>query len=263
MSDNLLNRYGPWALVTGASSGIGRAFAYELAERKFNLVLVTRSKDVLEAIAIEIKSKFAVEVCVITADLGNSAGSRAVLDQVESMEIGLLVASAGFGGSGPFVEGDVLHDLDMIQVNCTACVELTHSLSQKMKGRKRGGVILLSSLLGWQGVPLSAIYAATKSFIQSFAEAIHIELKPDGVDVLAVAPGPVVTNFDRRANMTIEKGATPKIVAQQALTALGRRSTVVPGPLSKLLTYSLLALPRAVRVRIMRQIMSGLSNHGK
>jgi short-subunit dehydrogenase len=151
----------------------------------------------------------------------------------------------------------------MVDLNCRSIVEITHAIGSKMVERRRGGIVLLASLLGWQGAPLSATYSATKAFVQSFAEALHIEWKSKGVDVLSSAPGPVISGFGDRANMSIQSGATPTEVALESLNALGRRMTVVPGRLSKLLTWSLWLCPRSWRVRIMQKVMSGLSNHGK
>jgi short-subunit dehydrogenase len=250
-------------VITGASSGIGKAFAYELAGKGANVVLVARNKTALDTIAADIRQKFSVDARVVSADLGDRKGVHAVIEAVQSLEVGLLVNSAGFGGSGPFLNASIDDELNMVEVNCSASIDLTYSIATAMKARNRGGIILLSSLLGWQGAPYSATYSATKAFIQSFAEAIRVELKPLGIDVLAVAPGPVVSGFGGRADMTIENGVTPEVVATQSIKALGKKTTVIPGAMSKFLSYSLLILPRAFRVQIMKSVMSGLSNHGK
>ena len=261
--ESFLTSYGPWALVTGASSGIGRAFACELASRGLNVILVSRTKSTLTELSLHLEGSYGVKTRVVDADLGDATGVAEVIETAKSLDVGLYVASAGFGTSGPFVDADVSNEVDMIQVNCVAAVELTHLAANQMRKRGRGGIILLASLVGWQGVPLSATYSGTKAFIQSFAEAIRIELKHSGLDVLSVAPGPVLSSFDRRANMKIERGVTPETVALESLRALGRKATVFPGAISKILTYSLFTAPRSLRVQIMRKVMSGLSNHGK
>jgi hypothetical protein len=255
--------YGPWAVVTGASSGIGEAFAKELAGRGLNILLVARTKSKLDETAGQLQAKYGVQTGVIVADLGEKAGVEAVLERIKKHDIGFYVGAAGFGTSGPFVDLSVSEEMEMIQVNCSAAVEITHSVANQMRSRGRGGIVLFASLVGWQGVPLSATYSATKAFIQSFAEAIRVELKPSKIDVLSVAPGPVLSGFDTRANMKIERGVTPEQVASESLRALGKKTTVVPGSLSKILTYSLFTAPRSLRVQIMRPIMAGLSNHGK
>ena len=119
----------------------------------------------------------------------------------------------------------------------------------------------MSSLVGWQGTPWAAHYAATKAYVQVLAEAMHAELKPSGVDVLASAPGPVHSGFADRARMRMGSAALPAVVAKETIRALGRKMTVLPGALSKLLTYSLMPLPRFLRVRIMAQVMGGMTKH--
>ncbi len=263
MKREYVESYGPWALVTGASSGIGKAFAYELARQGLNLILVARTRATLEAIALDLHSAYAVKTTTIDADLGDEAGVETVLKRMKDHEIGLYIGAAGFGSSGQFVDLAVAEEAEMIQVNCSAAVEISHAVANQMRERGRGGIVLFASLLGWQGVPLSATYSATKAFIQSFAEAIRVELKESNIDVLSVAPGPVLTGFDRRASMKYGRGVTPEQVASESLRALGKKTTVVPGSLSKILTYSLFTAPRSLRIQIMRQITVGLSNHGK
>ena len=125
--------------------------------------------------------------------------------------------------------------------------------------QKRGGIILLSSIVAFQGVPGSANYAATKAYVQSLAEGLALELKPFGVDVLAVAPGPVNTGFAKRAGMHMGKALAAKDIAQVSLNALGKRTTTRPGWLSKLLGYSLAMLPRWGRTRVLKQVMRGMA----
>jgi short-subunit dehydrogenase len=134
-------------------------------------------------------------------------------------------------------------------------------LGRRFAQRGRGGVVLLSSLVAFQGVPRAASYAATKAFVQSLAEALRIEWKPLGIDVIACAPGPVASGFAQRANMRMNMAATPEQVAQATLKALGRQTTVRPGWLSKLLEWSLAPLPRWGRVRIMSLVMGGMTAH--
>jgi short-subunit dehydrogenase len=138
---------------------------------------------------------------------------------------------------------------------------LTHHFSRKFKEQKRGGIILLSSLVAFQGVPYSANYAATKAYVQSLAEGLYHELKPFDVDVLAAAPGPVASGFAEVANMQMSMSLKPSDVGIPILRALGRTSTVLPGFLSKLLVYSLRTAPRSLKVRIMQLIMGGMTEH--
>ena len=135
------------------------------------------------------------------------------------------------------------------------------NVQQTLFPRKRSGMILMASLVGWQGTPQAAHYAATKAYVQSLAEAMRVEFKKLNIDVLASAPGPVHSGFADRADMRMGAAITPDTVARASLRALGRTGTVIPGGLSKLLTYSLLPLPRTLRARILAQVMGGMTKH--
>jgi len=252
-------RYGPWAAVTGASDGIGREFARRLAASGLCLVLVARRGDVLEELACELRATHAVEVRVVAADLATAAGVDAVLEACAPLDLGLLVAAAGFGTSGAFLDGDLTTELEMIDVNCRSVAALTHHLGNRFATRRRGGIVLLSSLVAFQGVPRAANYAATKAYIQSLAEGLRVELAASGVDVVASAPGPIRSGFGARAAMTMGLAQTPAAVAQATLDALGKRGTVRPGWLSKFLELSLAFLPRWGRVRMMGVVMGGMT----
>jgi short-subunit dehydrogenase len=149
----------------------------------------------------------------------------------------------------------------MLRVNCEAVLSLTHYYSQIFKEQKRGGIIFLSSIVAFQGVPYAANYAATKAYIQSFAEALAIELKPFGVDILAVAPAPVESGFGKRANMKMGAAMKPEKLTVPILKALGKYTIIRPGFLSKFLTYSINTLPRWGKVMVMKQVMGGFTKH--
>ena len=254
-------RYGPWAVVTGASDGIGREFAWRLAAAGVNLVLVARRGAVLEALERDLRAKHPIEAVALVADLATPAGVDAVVQRAASCDVGLLVAAAGFGTSGAFVDGDLSTELEMIDVNCRSVAALTHHFGLRFATQRRGGIVLLSSLVAFQGVPRAANYAATKAYVQSLAEGLRVELAPFGVDVVASAPGPIRSGFGSRAAMTMGMAQTPTAVAQATLDALGRRGTVRPGWLSKLLELSLAFLPRWGRVRMMGVVMGGMTKH--
>lgn len=255
------SKYGPWALVTGASDGIGAAIAADLARRGFNLVLVARSRDRLRAHARTLQDAHSVDVVIVAADLASAAGIESVLSELSGKEIGLYVGCARFGTAGPFVDNGTAVELEMIDVNCRALTALAHPLAKAMQARRKGGIILMSSIVAFQGVANSANYAATKAYVQTLAEGLAAELHPSGVDVLASAPGPVNSGFAARADMRLGTAATAQAVAGATLDALGRRTTVRPGFQSKLLGYGLATLPRRFRSRILGQIMTGMTKH--
>ncbi|MEA1834288.1 SDR family oxidoreductase [Methylobacterium durans] len=255
----LHHRYGPTALVTGASEGIGRAFAVRLAEADFNLILVARREPVLDGLARDLRSRHGIDAQVLAADLSDAGQVCRIIEATAGSDVGLLVAAAGFGTSGPFIEGDLDAELGMIDVNCRALAQMTHALARRFAERGRGGIILMSSLVAFQGVPRAANYAATKAYVQNLAEGLHAELRPRGVDVLASAPGPVVSGFGRRAAMRFATGQTPDEVAMGTLHALGRRTTVRPGFLAKALETALKPLPRPGRVMMMARVMAGMT----
>ncbi|WP_291684770.1 SDR family NAD(P)-dependent oxidoreductase [Bradyrhizobium sp.] len=248
-------------MVTGASDGIGRAIAVELAKAGISLVLVARRRELLEALAADLTRKHSIQARILVVDLGQRDAVGAVASATENLDVGLLAAIAGFGTSGPFIDGALGSELEMIDVNCRAVVELSHHFARRFAARRRGGLVLMSSLLAFQGVPRAAAYAATKAFIQTFAEGLRLELSSSGVDVVASAPGPVRSGFEARADMRMSAAASPDVVARQTLEALGRRTTVRPGLLSKFLETSLLALPRRTRSRIMAVVMEGMTRH--
>lgn len=257
----LLKQYGPWAVITGATSGIGLELATQLAGAGFNLVLNARSEAALTKLAAQFQTQYQTRFRIVAADLADHADIQRLLDATTDLPVGLLIASAGFGTSGLFVNGTLADERAMVRVNCEALLIVTHHFAGRFATQKRGGIILLSSMVAFQGVPYSANYAATKAYVQSLAEGLARELKPLGVDVLAAAPGPVKSGFEARANMQMNMSLTPQQVGVPILRALGRQTTVLPGFLTKLLTYSLRTVPRWAKVRIMEQVMGGMTQH--
>lgn len=251
-------KYGPLALVTGASDGIGREFARELARRGYGLVIVARRLDRLEALADELASAHGVAVDVLPCDLSQPDQVQDLIRTTAHYDIGLLVAAAGFGTSGPFTRIPVATELDMIDVNCRAVVQISHVMAQRFVRRGSGGMVLMSSLLAFQGVAQSANYAATKAFIQTFAEGLRAELRPQGVDVIACAPGPISSGFAARANLVMGMSQPASVVAAATLNALGRRGTIRPGLLAKALEASFTGMPRFGRTFILSKIMAGM-----
>ena len=259
--NRLRTKYGSWAVVTGASSGIGQELAIRLAESGLNLVIHGRDSQRLSKLQQKLSSQYGVEINTVAVDLSESTGIDQVIAMAQGLDVGLLIASAGFGTSGLMLNNSIHEETNMLRVNCESLLVLTHHFSQYFAQQKRGGIILMSSIVGFQGVPFAANYAATKAYVQSLGEALAVELKPHGVDILCAAPGPVNTSFSERADMQMGNVLKPEDVGVPILKALGRKTTVLPGTLTKVMTYSLRTVPRWAKVRIMNQVMGGMTKH--
>ena len=258
---DLARRYGPWVVVTGASDGIGRAFVEHLAAEGLHLVLVARRESALQSLAAEVRTKHGVECRVLSEDLSDHEAAHRIAEATSELDVGLLVAAAGFGSSGPLVDADLDVEMDMVDVNCSAVLALAWHFGRRFAPRGRGGVVFMSSLLAFQGTPRAANYAATKAYIQTLAEGLRVEWATDGVDVIASAPGPIRSGFAERANMRMGGAPPAAVVARATMKALGQETTVRPGWLSKLLGWSLALLPRWGKVMIIGQVMKGMTAH--
>jgi hypothetical protein len=226
------------ALVTGASSGIGEAFTRELAARGTALVLVARNAEKLDALAAGLRAEQGVAVEVLPADLTTDEGCGAVCDRLRANEepVDLLVNNAGVGTSGAFGEIPLAREMQLLRLNVSALVQLSHAAVTAMKTRRHGGVVNVSSLTGFQPYPFGATYGASKAFVNSFSKALHTELADHGVKVLALCPGFTRTSFQSSAGIarTPIPGwlwLQPEDVARAGLAALGSgRAIRVVGP---------------------------------
>ena len=190
-----LERYGPWALVTGASAGIGAEFSRQLAAMGLNLILVARRRERIEELAGRLESTSKIQVRTIIADLSQPDFLSLILSRTESIDVGLLVNNAGFGIAGKFLEHEVEKELALLDVNCRAPLILTHAFGRQMTQRKRGGIIFVSSVSGYIATPYESSYAASKVYELFLAESLRYELGKEGVDVLALCPGSTDTEF--------------------------------------------------------------------
>ncbi|MFN6535495.1 MAG: SDR family NAD(P)-dependent oxidoreductase [Nostoc sp. EkiNYC01] len=249
------------ALITGASSGIGKAFAQELAARKTNLVLVARSEDQLKKLAKELQEKHKIEVDVIVKDLTEANAAAAVLDatKAKGLTIDLLINNAGFGSYGDFAESDGERQVKIIQLNIVALVDLTHKFLPLMRQRRSGSIINVSSITGFQPIPYLAVYAASKAFILSFSEALWAENRQYGVRILVTCPGPIETNFFAEAHFppalagSTEKVYSSEEVVRESLRALEEwRPTVIIGDITTQMRSTLARLvPRKILLNIL------------
>jgi uncharacterized protein len=256
-----------WAIVTGASSGIGVSFATQLADRGYAVLLVARRAAELERVAEEIRQRGG-RADTLTADLATPEGIGLVVGVVERRGApAVLVNNAGLGGYGAFIEQPPESQTAQIALNIGALVGLSRAIVPLMVARKRGQIINLASVLAFMPVPYFATYAATKSFVLSFSEALSHELRGTGVQVLASCPGVTTTGFASAASWEGEGGALPRLspdaVARASLHAATRGGVVrVVGAASRLLAFLSRVTPRAIMRRIMGAVFSPPASGG-
>ena len=188
-----VDRYGPWAVVAGASEGIGASFSTKLAARGMNLVLIARRTEPLEALASELRAIHPVEIRVHSLDLGQADSVSGMRDATESLDVGLLIYNAAYSPIGTFLEIDVEEHLKAVDVNVLGPLRMSHYFGRRFAQRGRGGIILMSSMSGLQGTAMVANYAATKAYDAILAEGLWYELREQGVDVLGCLAGATLT----------------------------------------------------------------------
>ena len=257
---------GKWAVITGASAGIGKAFAEELAAGGTHLVLTARRGDRLEEIARKLAAQHQIRAEVCVADLKEAGAPGKIFDFTKSkgIEVELLINNAGFGSYGEFVEDELQRLLEMVQVNCSAVVHLTRLYLPGMIARKRGDVLIVASTASFQGVPYISTYAATKAFDLIFAEGLAEEVKPLGLRVCALCPGSTTSEFHEVANQTQfaakQKQESAEKVAHTGLEALAAGKSYV---ISGLGNYLGANMQRVVPRRLVTRIVAGMFRPSK
>jgi short-subunit dehydrogenase len=248
-NDNFVTLYGPWALVAGASAGLGAAFAKRLALRGMNLVLIARREKELSLLGEKLAKKHAVSVRVLPMDLGSPDFLKELVPKISGLDIGLLVYNATFPAIGEFLSQTMENHMKLIDVNCRAPVRLIHHFGALMRKRKTSGIILMSSMSAFQGTPLLSHYGASKAFILVLGEGLARELKKSGIDLLVCCAGATSTeNFLRSLPSGRKMPRIPVMepcdVAERTLKALGSRDVYIPGMVNKLASF------------LMRRVMS-------
>ncbi|WP_336366083.1 SDR family NAD(P)-dependent oxidoreductase [Marinobacter sp. C2H3] len=245
-----------YVLITGASAGIGEVFARALAARKQNLILVARREDRLTALAQELSGQHGITTEVLAADLASPSGVETVTQAVANGGWALsgLINNAGFGDRGRFLELSLERQLNMIQVNVTSLVALTWSLLPNLKARPDSFIINVASTAAFQAGPNMAIYYATKAFVLSFSEALHEELRGDGVAVSTLCPGATDSEFAAEAHMTDTKlfrsGTMSAVAVVEAALAHRQQAIVIPGLRNRLMVWSGKLSPRCITRRL-------------
>ena len=248
------------ALVTGASSGIGKEIARVLGSQGCDLVITARRRLELENLSKELTDKYSIDVKVVVADLSDQVGVENLIR--ETGEIDILVNNAGYGFLGEHVNLNQEGQLNMINLNIRALTHLTRHYGSKMKKQGSGRILNVASIAGYQPGPNMAVYCATKAYVLSYSRALHAELKKTGVSVTALCPGFVETGFQEVAGMELGalelSGAVPADkVAKTAVKAMrkGRRE-VIPGLLNKPIPYANRLVPISLNLAVVKRLMS-------
>lgn len=235
-------KYGPLALIAGASEGIGAAYAHQLASAGINLILIARRKEPLERFAAELATRYGIETVCIQGDLSAPDAANRIMEQIRGYDINLFVYNAGNSYIGRFEEREWQVHQDIAFTNMITPLHLVHSIAPAMLARGKGAIILMASLAGFQGTPYIATYAATKAFDQILAESLWYEWKNRGVDVLACCAGATSSpNFlntnPGKQHFLAPKVQTPEEVVTECLKRLGKTPSFITGRANKIASF--------------------------
>ena len=255
------SKYGPWAVVAGASEGLGAAFAAALAARGLHLLLLARRAAHLQAVADRLRASTKVEVRTEVCDMARADQPGALKALTSDLDIGLVVYNAAYAPVGDLVSRPLNDLLQVVDVNIRAPLVFARTLAPKMVARGRGGIVLMSSLAGYQGAPRIATYAASKAFNIVLGEGLWSELRPHGVDVVVSSAGAIRTpGYARAASKDAPGTLDGEVVAEKTLDALGRGPVVVPGAVNRVARFVLgRVLPRRTAIDIFARSTKELS----
>jgi short-subunit dehydrogenase len=255
-SKSIRSRYGPWALIAGASEGLGAAFAHAAAARGLNVVLVARRSEELDRVGATIQSEHGVETRQVVADLSESDAPQQIMTAVADLEIGMFIANAASEPQGPFLDLPLAKHLFAIDVNCRAPLALAYHLGHSMIARKRGSIVLVTSLGGLCGLPVFSSYGASKAFGWNLGECLWDELAPHGVDALSFVVGSTHTpNLERSGAPAahLETAVKPSLVAENLFQVLDQGPTQYSMPEVESAALALFAMPRREAVGFFSQ----------
>jgi uncharacterized protein len=256
--------YGSWALVAGASDGLGAEFARQLARKGLNLVLIARRGELLEKLSNELHSSNGIQVRPLVQDLADENLLTYIRQETSDIEVGMLVYNAAHSRIGAFIDQSLDNHLATINVNCRAPLLLAHEFGQKMRARRNGGIILMSSMSGLQGSALVASYAASKAFNLILGESLWEELRSSGVDVLACCAGATRTPAYLATNpqnpgVLSAPLMDPPAVVKEALDSLGKTPSIVPGLANRVATFFMARLlPRQLAIKTIGKTLKSM-----
>jgi short-subunit dehydrogenase len=253
---NLKERYGPVALIAGASEGMGAAFAHALARQGLNLVIVARRKKNLETLARELSNHYPVEVWPVNCDLAAPDATGQIRDVIGDLKINFLVYNAALSYIGPYLDNPVSEHIHMAEVNMLTPLKMLHHFGSRMMDEKRGGIVLMSSLAGNQGSGFLATYAATKAFNRILSESLWYEWKTKGIDVIGCCAGATMTpNYIQSNPKKISKFAPkpqlPQEVVDECLSRIGKTPSFISGRSNKIASFlmnHIFSLKRSINI---------------
>jgi short-subunit dehydrogenase len=246
------NIFGPWAVVTGASSGIGKEFAQQLAASRLNLVLVARRLSALEALGSELARTFGISYRTVELDLSSDDFLEQIEEATHDLDIGLVISNAGAMMAGDFLTIDQQSWQQFLRLNVKAHLDLSHHFGNHLAQRKRGGLLLVSSTAGLQGIPFSAEYAAAKAYVLTLGEALHIEFQKKGIHVTVLLPGATDTPMLAASGLSPDKlpvkpMSTKQCVAEGLAALSANRATHIAGSLNRAMAV---LMPRPLAIRM-------------
>lgn len=260
MNDSFKTKYGPYAIVTGASAGIGAAFAKEIAARGLNLVLVARRLEKLEVLAKSLREQFPIDVRCLSLDLSQDGAVDRLVQETASLSIGLLVLNAAVVNVGGFLKSPYEQESYLVKFNALIPTQIAHRIGNRMKQQGRGGILFVSSLAGFAPAPFQATYAATKAYISSLGQALSFEFARVGVAVSVLSPGMTDTEgLQNTANIDYSKMKgvsmmSPVAVAKAGLDGLGKRAVIIPGSKNQIAAFLFGMLPQSVSTKMVGKL---------
>ena len=260
-------RYGPWAVVAGASEGLGAAYAEALAERKLNLVLIARRLGLLEELSFRLAQKYSVEVCILALDLASPDAVERISKETENLKVGMLIYNAAYSAVGPFLNRSAEEHLLEVDTNVRTPLGLVNQFGARMIAAGHGGIVLMTSLSAFQGSAYISNYSATKAFNLVLAESLWEEWRRSEVDVLACIAGATRTpnylaSSPKRTGRFSDATLEPEVVVNEALAALGRQPSVIPGRMNRLSSFVMRRLlSRRAAIRFMGSVLRGMYIH--